>query len=694
MRLLVLATCASMLAATLLAATAPEGLEELDQVDITALREGIPLQAFVEFPRHESVAISPDGKRIAMVWMPVSNSYQLTVQELPSMKVLHSRPLPRSQSLADLRWVNDHQIVLLPNWQPRGFRRLREPVGVIVISDTREDKRAHFVSGDYLELTDPLGRIRDEAAALASIPLKGDPDGGNWPGRSAMGPVRMLDSRSGEPDAFLFQTTRTHNQKGNGEGYGVFRLNLQDMKQTRVATMPIPDGNFITGPDDRIALVAGRNAQHQQVVYYLPENVRSGGRDWQLVAGSGGKGRSLRPVAWMGDGEEYYALDDSDGPTRAVVAWNAATNTQRLLYRHASVDMDRTALDPSGKAWMFRGNDHFPVYWYPDPDHPLARLHQALRQKVPNEVIEIVSASDDLSVAVARISSGNRPPMFLLTDVKSAKSIAAMYTYPTLGGRLMRVDPVEFQSRDDLVIHGYLTTPKDQDGNPRKGLPLLVVAHDGPLGEPAGYEYEYERQLFASRGYAVLQVNRRGSPGRGAAFERAGDGKWGHESQQDFADAVRQVVNAGVADPDRVCFYGTGYGAYSAMMAAVLEPGMFRCVIGVSGVYDLPRFLDDGKKAVPAPLVQVLGRDMMEMRNRSPVNLAGSIKARVLLIGQSHDLQFPPEQSSRMHAALQSAGNRPQWLSIGQPYDGQHSPETRARAYESMLEFLDEHIGH
>jgi dipeptidyl aminopeptidase/acylaminoacyl peptidase len=101
--------------------------------------------------------------------------------------------------------------------------------------------------------------------------------------------------------------------------------------------------------------------------------------------------------------------------------------------------------------------------------------------------------------------------------------------------------------------------------------------------------YDFERQLFASRGYAVLEVNPRGSAGRGVAFEQAGDGRWGAEVQDDFADAVRWAIKDGVAAAGKVCFYGTGYGAYSAMMSAAREPELFQCVIGVGGVYDLPR---------------------------------------------------------------------------------------------------------
>jgi dienelactone hydrolase len=528
------------------------------------------------------------------------------------------------------------------------------------------------------------------------VPLSGSPDGGKWPGRNALGPVRLLQTRvAGQPDVLLFQTTRTRDRRGNGEGFGAFQLNLREMQQTRVATLPVHDGQIITGPQHRVALAHGVDAENREVVYYLPPAAREGGRDWQLVASSDKGQRGLRPISWTGTGEEYFALDGRDSPTRAVVIWNAADNTRRVLYSHPSVDMDSAGFDPSGRAYVFFGNNHFPLYWYPDPEHPLARLHRIVVQKVRNEMVEVVSASDDLAVAVVRVSSGRRPPVFLAVDTKTANSVAGFFEFPTLRGtRLAKVEPIVVQTRGGLIVRGYLTTPEDASGRPRRNLPLVVIAHDGPLGEPSSIAYEYERQLFASRGYAVLQINRRGSPGLGAAYQRAGDGKWGEEIQDDFIDGVYWAIKDGVANASRVCFYGRGYGAYSAMVAAAREPDLFKCVIGVQGVYDLPRMLPDGEKAFSAAMTQVLGTDLAELKARSPVSLARAIKAKVLLMPQQKGQNFPAEQTTLMRNALRDAGKTPQVILQGQEMAGQHSTNTRSNGYAAMLKFLEQNIGH
>jgi dipeptidyl aminopeptidase/acylaminoacyl peptidase len=703
-RILVCAALCGALAVAVVAATPPNvapsaapnatALPELDEI-VVAAKTVIRLDDFVELPKYDSVSLSPSGTRLAMGWIDVNNySRAISIYEFPSMKPVITHGIGAEFSASDVRWAGENRLLLQANWPLRGLLRIWEPLGMIRLIDP-DGGKPHNINGEAMSSRDPLPLLRREEEAVAIAARTLQPSTGKLASRNSMGPVRLVSMLSGQPDQILFQTTRANDRGGNTDSSGAFLLNLKDNKQTRVATLPLPGGQFVTGPDHRVALATGVNARNETVVYYLPEKDRAQGTDWQLVTSSKTGERGLRPVAWSGNGEEYFALDGRGGPTQAVVMWNATTNATRLLHRNANVDLDKVSLDPSDRPWMFTGVDHFPVYWYPDPEHPLARLHRAVVQKARDELVEITSASDDMTSAVVRVTSPRRPPIYMPVNTKNVTTMApSSFSYPTLRGtRLAQVDPIEFRARDGLVIRGYLTTPEDGNGKPRTGLPLLVIAHDGPLAEPAGPGYEFERQLFASRGYAVLQVNHRGTRGRGAAFEKAGNGKWGREVQSDFADGVLWAIKDGVADGKRVCFYGIGYGAYSAMVTAAREPDLFKCVIGVGGIYDLPRFLGAGKKELPVALQQVLGTDMTELDTRSPVNMAASIKAKVFLMPQNEDEYIPEEQSLRMRTALKDAGNIAKWEPIGTQYDGQQVTATRAATYDKMLRFLEESLG-
>lgn len=683
-----------MAAATLFAAAPGPQIEELDEVLVTA-KVIVPVDRFIDDPKYDSVAISPDGSKIAMSWLDDQYRRGVSILDFPSLKPLHGFALPGQLNVVEVDWANDQRLMLNGLWPVKSFRRLRDPLGVLLTMDA-DGGRQEYTNREGVMQSDPLAaRRRADESSLAATP-EGIPDAGKMPGGNTQGPVRLVRARFGDADTALIQTTRANSRSGSGEGYGAFQLNVRDNKLTRIASLPVAGGEVVTGPDQRVALVSGINHRNEPVVYYLPPEVRAGGTGWKLVASSASGQRGLRPVAWTGKGEEYYALDGRNLPTRGVVVWNAATNTQQLVFRNPVADMEHVALDPAGKAWMFRGNDHYPVYWYPDPNHPLARLHRVVRQKAKEDLIEVVSATDDLSVAVVKVSAARRPPVYLLLYVSNGSAVnAGLFTYPHLRGtRLSRVEPIEFTARDGMKIRGYLTTPEDGNGKPRIGLPLVVIAHDGPAGDPAvDSGFDNERQLFASRGYAVLQVNRRGLPGLGAAFERAGDGKWGTAIQSDYIDGARWAIRDGVADAERICFYGTGYGAYSGMVAAAAEPGLFNCVVGVEGVYDLPQHLGNGEKPVPAALAQVLGTDMAEMKARSPLYLVDRIKAQVLLVPQQNAEYFSPEQSIRMRNALKEAGNTAQYQIIGQEYDGLHSRETRANGYDLIFRFLRKQIG-
>jgi dipeptidyl aminopeptidase/acylaminoacyl peptidase len=750
-----LASPAVLLVATLFAAAPPLPIgisdseamkpllaDELEEAVVT-LRKPLSLETYMEYPEFDQVTISPGGTRLAMSWTD-NDSYvrSLTVLEYPSMRKVDTQRLQQHFGASDLRWAGERWLLVQPDYPKRGFRRARDSVGSLFVVDI-ERHRLHVLNAeplvqavtfDWTLAGDPLSKQRSTAAQTAEARRKRARPGDRGPATDsntkghALGPLRWLTARGGQSAQALFHTVGNTQPDGqNTDGHGVFLLdlpdirtratsvsvpgslvvtpdgsvtsnlsisvNVADVKQVRLTTSPMPGSRFVTGPEGRISLASGINDNDEQVVYYLPAESRAAGEAWQLRVTSRSVERGLLPVAWTGNGEEYYALDGREA-TRSVVVWNAIDNTRRVLYRHPELDMEEFALDPSGKPWIFCGVRGRPVCWYPDAGHPLAQLHRMLAMRLPQERVEVTSASDDLSLAVVRVSSGSRAPVFLVMDVKTGVARTGMQAYPRLKlARLDIVEPIEFRARDGLMLHGYLSTPTDAYGKRRYQVPLVVIAHDGPPGDPGDIRYEYERQLFTSRGYAALQVDHRGTRGRGVAFEQAGEGNWGRKVQEDFADGVRWAIQNGVAAEGHVCFYGTHYGAYSALMASARDPDRFQCVIAAAGVYDLPAMLGDSRTLIPSSLQRAFGNNLQELIARSPVTNAAAIRAKVLLIEQKGDEQVPKEQFSRMRTALRAAGHRPETTSIGSSNDGFFYLPDRAEVYARMLNFLNKTIG-
>ena len=194
--------------------------------------------------------------------------------------------------------------------------------------------------------------------------------------------------------------------------------------------------------------------------------------------------------------------------------------------------------------------------------------------------------SRDETLRILTVYSDTDPGSYYLWD-ENKKSIVP------LGNRISTFDPkvlspmkpFEFQSRDGLTLRGYITIPKGSKG---KNIPLIVNPHGGPFGVRDSWGYNPDTQFLASLGYAVVQVNFRGSGGYGRKFEQAGyDGKWGHEMQNDITDTVNHFIEEGVADASRVCIYGGSYGGYATMAGLTFTPDLYKCGVNVVGVTDV-----------------------------------------------------------------------------------------------------------
>jgi dipeptidyl aminopeptidase/acylaminoacyl peptidase len=210
------------------------------------------------------------------------------------------------------------------------------------------------------------------------------------------------------------------------------------------------------------------------------------------------------------------------------------------------------------------------------------------------------------------------------------------------------------------------------------------------------WEFDWEAQLLASRGYAVLQLNFRGSGGFGMDFEAVGYRQWGVSMQDDVTDATKWAIEQKIAQPDRICIFGGSYGGYAALMGAAREPDLYRCVVGYAGVYDLELMLTSAdipdSRIGQAYLVKALGTDVADLRARSPVHQAQHIKAPVLLIHGAKDWRADYEQATRMKEALQKHSKSLEWLALSREGHGVYDEATRKEVYERIIAFLDKHL--
>ena len=252
--------------------------------------------------------------------------------------------------------------------------------------------------------------------------------------------------------------------------------------------------------------------------------------------------------------------------------------------------------------------------------------------------------------------------------------------------------PFTFKSRDGLTLHGFITARPG--GDPK---PMIVMPHGGPHGPYDSWTYDSDAQFLASRGYAVLQVNFRGSGGRGKDFLESGYREWGGKMQDDIADGVKWAIDNKQADPARICTYGASYGGYAALMQTIRYPELYKCAIGYVGVYDLQVMKKEGditdRNSGRRYLDRALGTDEALLRAWSPAQNVDKIKVPVFLAQGSIDKRVPMEQFNALKNAFKAAGVPIETMVAQGEGHGFYKPENRAELYKRMEAFLSRHIG-
>ncbi len=203
--------------------------------------------------------------------------------------------------------------------------------------------------------------------------------------------------------------------------------------------------------------------------------------------------------------------------------------------------------------------------------------------------------------------------------------------------------------------------------------------------------------MLANAGYAVIQVNFRGSIGYGKAFEEAGFKKWGTKIQDDIILAANYGVQQGISDKNRLCLMGTSFGGYSAIQSAIRQPELFQCAIGIAGIYDLPMLYDEGDiKALmwgDAFLDKVLGTDVAIQKSQSPVHNVDKLKAAIFIIHGEDDERAPIEHAEALKASLEKINYPFEWLVKDKEGHGFYNEDNILESNQKILSFLDKHIG-
>lgn len=465
-----------------------------------------------------------------------------------------------------------------------------------------------------------------------------------------------------------------------------FANNIQNERRAEV---PVGGADYTFQHNGIARFAVAENKEANYVVFRRND---ADGKMTQLPSST--TGRVYFPLSFSADDQSVFVMRSEKGEPAALIQEDLQTGARKTLYQNTDAELVPMWNSRSTYPYAMAGGSGFPQYVYLKPDSEEATLHRSLVQQFEGNAVEFVSSSLDGGRRVFRTVSDRDPGQYYLYDKVGPKITALYRVLPKLDPeQLADRQPFEFAARDGLKLHGFVTMPLNVSKPP-----VVVLVHGGPIDIADTWEFDTDAQFLANRGYAVVQVNFRGSAGRGETFRVAGYREWGGKILDDVMDGLRAATTQFGLDDQRVCAYGASYGGYAAAMLPVRAPGRFKCAVGYVGVYDLPERLqtwaalyDD---ATGASLKRSMGDDTAALNAISPVNLAGQIKVPMFLIHGGQDEIATPVQFKRMKKALEKAGNPPETLFEDDEDHGFYDEQNLKKMYTRLEDFLRRHINH
>ncbi|MFI4979415.1 MAG: alpha/beta hydrolase family protein [Nevskiales bacterium] len=638
-------------------------------VPFFALAAEIPIEDFARDGDIESMQISPDGQYVAEARMQEGHDY-IALVRLSDHQVIGAMDLGADRRVGRYWWVGSDRIVLSFAEQHGSLSMPRLTGELVAINaDAHIGNKQAYLFGYRGEVAGTLRAVHsDRRAATVLRPVPDDE-------RAAI--VQINDYADVQ-----------HPGLAEVDRLNVFTGTLDLISRAPIRGLSTFLVDFAGNPRFAVTL-----DEHDNFQTYTKVTQQE---DWKPLAAGDQKGGEIVPLALSTDNHRAFLLSTEGGERLCLVQQELDSGKRgKLSCDDASsasgLIMSFDAKEPI--AALYGGSP--PWVRVLDSPHPDAAKLKSLQEAFPGQIVYPVSSTPDGSKAILLVYSDRNPGDYYLFDPKTLKA-------DMLASRRSWIDPeqmseqrpVEFTARDGQSIHGLLTVPRGLDP---KDLPLVVRPHGGPFSIYDHWGWDADNQLLASRGYAVLQVNFRGSGGYSKAFVDAGRKHWDTVMIDDITDGTRWAAAQGIADAGRVCIYGASYGGYAALMSAVREPDLYRCAIGYSGVYDLNRWKTDSDVSATTRgrtfIGEFVGADSSHLSAASPIVYIDRLKAAVMIVHGEDDERVPVSQARLLRKALEGRDYPYEWLVKPHEGHGFYLEKNRIELDQKLLAFLARNIG-
>jgi dipeptidyl aminopeptidase/acylaminoacyl peptidase len=609
-----------------------------------------PLEAFADLPQVETARLSPDGNQLAIT-RPYNGHMKVAFYDLTKTGA-------------------EPQIVGMEGGIAGSVHWKSNDTAVVVFHANIIRKGSHAVMASNRALSVNTTK-RTATLMMFNAPFfKANYGGGN-----------IVDLDANDPDHIYMEETDLKDVN--------YLLDLYSVQvSTGVATLiQRGDADTVEYYTDGYGHIAGRLNQD----WDLTDHVIVGGNDvrtWKV------KGQTDFSIVGMTQGGQFAVERATGTGTTALYPWTPAGGFGPALFENASYDLDDVIRDErDGRVIGVTYIDDVEHAKYFDP--AMQHVQETMEKAFPGQSVSILS-TDAAKTKFVIATQGPRNPLVLSLYTTADHHVNTIQeAYPGItSADLAPVKPYPYKARDGIDIHAYLTLPQGRDPH---NLPVVIFPHGGPEARDQ-MDFDWWAQFMASRGYAVLQPNFRGSSGYGADFVTRGDGEWEGKVQYDVQDGLKKLIADGIADPKRVCIVGASYGGYMALAGATFSPDLYRCAISYAGLADLDSMLQEGtsfQSEAASVWRRRIGadRDSSKLDSASPYRFADKVSIPVLLIHSEKDATVPIKQSEIEESALKRAGKKVEFVTLSGDDHYLEFAEARQKLLKEVDRFLAANLG-
>ncbi|MER2493286.1 alpha/beta hydrolase family protein [Catenovulum sediminis] len=614
-------------------------------------QQQLPTEAFASKPDVDNVKLSPDGKHAASlvrINMPDKKGTAINLFNLIANKA--SYPVfvdDKKYVITNLRWANDKMLLITAKfastWNGTPISESR-----LLTYDLAEQKLKALLPASFLK------RLRFIPNVQSNI----------------------VDILPDDPNYILLQIGG-HEPQGEPAVVKVSLYRGGNTHYIQAAQKGIFD--WITDRQGEVKIAVHRD-DTKYTIMYVPEGEDDKSDFTKLWSFEAFSAEQVWPLGFAKDPNILYVRalhEDKD----AIFKVNLASQDKTLELVMADSKYDIA----SHLKYSYKIGDVIGAgerYWHPD----YINFKKAVNKALPNADNYIVSTSRDENHYIVLSTSDTEAGMYILGNREKSSMSVLAYRYKHLTPDVLaQKTKISYKARDGLQIEGYLTLPL---GETKKKLPTIIFPHGGPISyDDDGFDYW--TQFLANRGYAVLQMNFRGSYGYGFNFMSLGIASWGQAMQDDVEDGTRWIIEEGIADPNKICILGASYGGYAALMGAVKTPDLYKCAVSFGGVTDVEYLVKSTRRFTNHDIVKKqVGDDYDKLWEHSPLKHAKKIKIPVLLIHGEKDRVVRAHHSEEMYDELQDEDKDVQYIELE---DGDHylsNAEHRLTTFKAIERFL------